>query len=114
MVNIEIISEKPISMINAKELLAQIKKRDNELNFRSEKTEQYLNSLISLKEKAAEQLKKELEDLNIQRLKEKAIAKLIDVLPTDLDSLKAILSGENLSLKEEDLTKIITVVKKYA
>ena len=35
-------------------------------------------------------------------------------MPKDIDSLKIILTGENLTLKQEDLEKIASIVKKYA
>ena len=57
---------------------------------------------------------KELEKLNIPRLKERQMVKIIDILPTDIDSLRTLLIGENLIIKQEDLIKIVDVVKKYA
>jgi len=38
--------------------------------------------------------------------------KIIDLCPKDLDSLKVILTGENITLKQEDMEKIIEVIKK--
>ena len=49
--------------------------------------------------------------LNISRLKDKHINKIVDLLPNDVDDLKSILSGENLTLKQEDLTKIVETIK---
>ncbi len=113
MPDLEILSEKPISLSEVKKNLEEIKKRDKELNFRSKKTELYLNS-IKLKGKKAESLREDLESLNIIRLKPRTIIKIIDLVPTDPDSLRIILSGENITPKQEDVEKIVSIVKKYA
>ena len=57
--------------------------------------------------------KKDLENLNLARLKEKHITLIINICPKDEDSLKTILSSENLTLKQEDINKIIEIVNKY-
>jgi len=100
-------------MEEMKHQLEEIKKRDKELGFRAKKTEEYLNVVTKGKCKKPEELKKELENLEILRLKPKHIVKLLDTLPQDLDSLRMIFSAETLALKQEDLPKILEVIKKY-
>ena len=109
----EIISEIPMPLVEVKRKLEEVKKRDEELSFRGKKTEEYLKS-IKTKDKKVEDIKKELETLDIIRLKPRTIIKIIDLLPQDADSLKLILSGENITLKKEDIDKIIAAVKKHA
>jgi len=109
----EISKEKPLTLQETKECLDTIKSRDKDLNFRSKKVEEYLN-IISKNRKTMPHLKEDLEKLNIQRLKENHIVKIINILPKNLDSLRVILAGENLTLKQEDLTKILETVKKHA
>ena len=36
------------------------------------------------------------------------------MLPEDVESLKSVFAGEELTLKPEDLNKIIEITKKYA
>lgn len=110
MSEITIISEKPLTMSELKERLAKIEKRDKELTFRANKTKEYLNN-FTIKEKGISALKKKIEELNISRIKERHIAKLIDIMPKDLDSLKMILSGESLTLKEEDHQKLLEALQ---
>ena len=107
----EIINEKPISISELRVKLEEIKERDKELTFRGKKTEEYLKKVSKFKKH--EELKKDLEKLEIIRLKDSHIIKIIDILPADIDSLRAVLVGENLTLKQEDLTKIVDVVKEY-
>lgn len=109
----EILKEKPLTLQETKESLDLIKSRDKEINFRSKKVEEYLN-IIQKNRKPMPNLKEDLQKLDIQRLKENHIVKIINILPKNLDSLRAILAGENLTLKQEDLTKILETVKKHA
>ncbi len=108
---IEIIKEKPLTLIETKKLLEKIEKRDKELPTRTQKTKEYLNKFAKLTLKEVKDLKEKLIKLNITRLKEKTIAKIIDIQPKDIDSLRIILSTENLTLKQEDLQKIIECLK---
>ena len=91
--------------------IQEMKKRDKELNFRAKKVEEYLKTVTKIKEH--EKLAKELEDAGISRLKPKHITLIVNIFPTDVDSLRSILSGENITLKDEDLKKIVDIVIKY-
>ncbi|MCK4588921.1 MAG: hypothetical protein KAT77_00635 [Nanoarchaeota archaeon] len=113
MVKPEIISEKPITMAEVKKALVDIKKRDEELNFRANKLEEYLNEFVTLSVDKASELKKKLEALKISRLKNDQITKIIDLLPTTLDDIKVILSGYTLSLSKKDMEQVINVVKGF-
>lgn len=110
MSEITILSEKPLTLSELKEKLAKIEKRDKELSFRANKTKEYLAN-FTVKEKGISALKKKIEELNISRIKERHIVKLIDVMPKDIDSLKMILSGESLTLKEEDYQKLLEALQ---
>ncbi len=108
----EILTEKPITMLEVKEVLESIEKK-NELSVKSKKTKEYLNTFVKLDKKKVEEFKKKLEKLDISRLRDRHIVKIIDLMPDNTDSLKVILSGENITLKVEDLEKIISIVKEF-
>jgi len=108
MVNLEVINENALSMSELKDKLDSIKKRDGTLNPRGIKTYDYITKFMR---KDMKKIKEKLVQLNIGRLKDKHINKIIDISPNNVDELKSILSGENLTLKQEDLTKIIETVK---
>ena len=112
MAEIKIVNEKPISLFDMKKNLEEIKKRDKELNFRAKKTDEYLNSVVKIKK--YKELYEELETLDVLRLKDKHIIKIIDILPINLDSVRMIFSNEPITIKQEDLQKICDTVKKYA
>ncbi len=106
----EILSEKPISISKLKDEIEKIKNRDKELNFRATRTEEYLQHFSTLKN--PEELYKKIEDLKIPRLKEQHITKIIDILPTTTDELKAILQGYAITVNNENLKKIVETINK--
>jgi len=111
MVDLKVIEERPINMVELKSKIAKIKKRDKELNFRSKKVSEYLNAFVELNEKEAKELSKKILELNIPRLKDRHVVKVLDIMPKDIDSLKALFSGENITIKQEDLARILEVIK---
>lgn len=111
MVEMKITEEKPLTLVELSEKIDKIKKRDKELGSRAERIKEYLNKFVKLKTKRVGELKKELDNLNIPRLKERHMVKLIDILPRDMDSLKMIFAGEDVTIKQDDLEKILNVIK---
>ena len=97
-------------MVELKERLDIIEKRDKDLSFRANKTKDYVNSFLTKKIKELESLRKKIEELNVPRLKDRHIAKIIDIAPKDMDSLKLLLSGEAITVKDEDLKKILSLL----
>lgn len=109
-----IVEEQPINSAKLKAELEKIQKRDGELNYRANKTLEYLNQFVTLGPKKADELYKKLTDLNIPRLKENHIHKIIDTLPDDVEGLKVVLQGYPISVTQDSLKKIVAVVQEYA
>jgi DNA-directed RNA polymerase subunit F len=109
----KVISEEALSMADARRELRKVKKRDEELSFRANKTEEYLNELTQLSDKAAKELTKKLQELEIPRLKEEHIAKIVDLLPLTKEDLKAILSHYTITIKEDNIKSILAAVDEY-
>jgi len=114
MVKPEIISEKPITLTELKQEIDKIKKRDKELNFRVGKTEEYLSHFITLSKAKEEELIKKLEKLNVPRLRDIHITKIVDILPKTVDELKIILQGYTLTVNNDNLKKIVDALKDFA
>lgn len=108
MSNIEMIEENPMSLAEVKERLAEIKKRDKELDARALKVEEYVHKFAQ--DKKTKDLADKLKKLDVSRLKDRNIKKIVDIMPQDIDSLKSLFTGDNLTLKQEDLQKIISVI----
>lgn len=108
MTTAKILSENPISMAELREDLEKIKKRDKELNFRANKTEEYLNQVVTTKNAA--ELVKKLTSLKIPRLKEQHIKKIVDIMPTTIKDLKVVLQNYTLTVNNENMKKIVDTV----
>ena len=107
----EIILESPITLAELKEELAKIKKRDGELNFRANKTEDYLNNFIEDTDlKKAKEVKKSIEELNVNRLKPEHIVKIVDLMPKTIEELKVIMQAYTLTLTQDQLKKIVDAI----
>jgi DNA-directed RNA polymerase subunit F len=111
MAEIEIMEEIALPLPEVSEVLGNMKKRDKELSAKGAKVIDYIAKINNLKEKEAKEMEKKLNSAGISRLKQKNIAKIIDINPKDIDSLRAILVGDNLTLKQEDLQKILECLK---
>jgi DNA-directed RNA polymerase subunit F len=109
MTEFTIIDEQPVTLADTKvkiDLLAE----EGELTFRAEKTKSYLENFVRLSKEETDAIRSEIEGLEIPRIKDRHIVKILDVMPKDLDSIKMILSGETLTINDDDLKKILDVI----
>ena len=106
----KILSETAISMNQLQEELTVIKKRDKELSFRSAKTDEYLQQFSDLEPKKAKDLFHKIEKLEIPRLKESHIIKIVDLAPKSIDGLKVILQGYTITITNDNMKKIVELV----
>ena len=110
---IQVIKKTPINMVEMKSELDKIKKRDEEINFRTEKLEDYLNRFVHLTSEQAKELYDKLVGLNIPRLKDEHIHKIIDILPANADDVKLILQGFVINVTKDNSKKIVDAVKDF-
>lgn len=110
----EILSEQPITQSQLASSLIKIQERDEELSFRAGKTIDHLNHLKNLDEKAKDELTKAIQDIEVPRLKDNHIAKIIDVMPRNVKELAVILSGYTLTVNKEYQEKIIQTLQANA
>jgi DNA-directed RNA polymerase subunit F len=109
----EILEETPIPMFELKTEMSKIKKRDEELNFRAQKTDEYINTFVTLKQTEIKALLEELKKMSIPRLKDEHLFKIIDLMPTSPEDVKLLLQGYTLTVSQDNQKKIAEVVKKY-
>jgi|SRR3989344_5544679 len=110
MVDMDVVEQVPLTMADLKDRLEVVKKEKSELNFRAEKVYAYLQEFVTLSKKDAAEIQKKLSGLGIQRLRDRHITKIIDVMPEDIESLKLLFAGESLSLKQEELKQVLDAV----
>ena len=111
MTDMQIISETPINTYQLKKELEKIRKRDSELNFRAARTEDYLNQIAT--HKNADELFDKIVKLNIPRLKEQHIHKIIEITPTTMNELKAVLQSYTITINNESMKKIVDTINEF-
>ena len=114
MSNEKLIAERPITMVELAEDLEKLEKDEKELNFRSNKTKTYLSHFAKISFKDVKEITKKIKKLEIPRLKDRQIVKVIDILPKDIDDLRMVFVGEITTVNDENMKKILDVVKDYA
>ena len=112
MTTLKVISETPISVHDLRKEIEKIKKRDGELNYRANKTEEYLNNVIPTEHtKKSDKVYDELVKLNIPRLKDTQLKKIIDLSPKSIKEVKAVLQGYSITLTNEHMQKVVELFK---
>ncbi|MBN1274945.1 hypothetical protein JXA12_01510 [Candidatus Woesearchaeota archaeon] len=106
----DILEKTPFSIVALKSTLNKLKKRDEELGFRAGKTEEYVNQAAQLTQKQANDLQKKIQELDIPRLKEEQVIKILDTVPRSLAELKVILQGYTLTVSNENMGKIVAAI----
>lgn len=99
---------------DVKHTLEKIKEKEGELNYRAGKTYEYLEQFAKLNPKKSKELFEALTKLEIPRVKEQHIVKLIDVLPTTGKDVKVALQGYAVTITNENLDKIAATIAEFA
>src|SRR3989338_1797286 len=107
--DITIIEQKPIALVDVKEKLLKAKEY-GELNFRAQKVENYINELGLPKKEKIDELQKKINELNIPRLRDRHIVKVLDIMPNDINTLKSLFTGEAVSIKQEEIKQLFNVI----
>ena len=110
--DMQIVSEVPIGIYILKKEIEKVKKRDNELNFRANRTEEYLQQAATLKN--SDELFDKLMKLNIPRLKEQHVHKIIDLMPATVSELKVVLQGYTLTVNNDAMKKIVDTISEFS
>ncbi len=113
MVDAKMVNEKPITMAELKEEISNIKKRSKEVNFRVTQTEDYLNNFLTANPKDLFELKSKIEKLEIPRLREQHVCKIVDLLPENIDDLKMILEGYPITIVDKNLKRIVELIQEF-
>jgi len=114
MSNYEIISKEPVS--NA-EVFAEIEKKaqveDAELTYREEKTQEYLKKFPLLSVEDFKTAILSIQECDIPRLDIAEIIKIIEIMPKNGTELRAIVSHSGIVLVDENVTKVLDVLKQF-
>lgn len=109
----KILSEKPLNVYEVKTILEELKEKDKELNFRAEKTYDFLQQITELDKKKAKELFDKLMKLGISRLKELHVQQLVTLLPRKEDEVKMVLQGYNVTFTKDAVDQIVNTVNEF-
>lgn len=107
----KVIETKPISMAEAKEILSSREKK-KELTYEQKIALEHLNKFTKLTPEKAKKLAEELS--GVLRMSQETLIQILNLLPKNADELRMIFSREKFSLKEDEINKILELVKKYS
>ena len=109
----EILEKTPLSMVSLKAELNAVSKRDKEPGFRTTKTMEYLNSFSTISQTEFNRMKKKIEELQVPRLKEEHIMKILDIMPKNVNDLSVILQGYTITVSKENLKNIVDITSAH-
>jgi len=97
---------KTITLAEARELL---KKADTD---KAKAVVGFIKKFTKLSAQDAFKLKKAPESLNIAKLREEDVVKLIDFKPEDAEDIRKLFASSEFSLDQDEITKILKILKK--
>jgi len=102
--------ERFISWAEAKKILER-KAKEKELGYEQKNALEHLRKFSKLSEKAMNGMVEELKKL--EKLRERHIVSIVNILPQDLDELRLLFANEIVTLSDDDKKKILSIVKKF-
>ena len=110
----ELLEKSPMNVVEVKASLEKIREKESELNFRAQKAEEYAQDFAKVNLKDAKELFEKLKGLEIPRLREQHLHKLIDIMPVSDKHVKIILSSYNVTPTAENCKKIAELIAEFA
>jgi DNA-directed RNA polymerase subunit F len=102
---------KPVSLSEVKNILKKVEKERKELLYEQKIALEHAYKFAKLNVKKTNDMVKELSNLDF--LQESHIYKIADILPVTEDDIKTLFSKERITLNEDEIKKILEIVKKY-
>jgi DNA-directed RNA polymerase subunit F len=112
MANFKILSSEPVHSSQVLEVVNE-KAKSMELTYREQKMQEYLNARKKISKKDFEKAKEELTELKISRIEPAHIIKILEIMPQNGTELRAIVSHSGTVLVDENVKKVLDVLKKY-
>ena len=102
---------KPVSLSEVKSILKKVEKDREELLYEQKIALEHAHKFAKLPLKKTNDLIKEL--LTLDFLQENHVYKIADLLPINEEDVKTLFAKERLTLGENEINKILTIVKKH-
>jgi DNA-directed RNA polymerase subunit F len=98
--------KKPVTMAEAREMLSDVKTE------KAQELADFIKKFTKMSASDAADLKKQLLEHKMIKLKEEDIVKLIDFMPEDASDVRKILAGSEVGLDQDEIEKILSAFKK--
>ncbi len=98
--------KKAVTLTEVQELLKEIE------SDKAKALLSFIKKFVKTNANKAEKLKQELLALDIAKLKEKDIVSLINFMPEDAEDIRKIFTGSEISLDQNEITKILELFKR--
>ncbi|MFH0861230.1 MAG: hypothetical protein V1921_08515 [Candidatus Altiarchaeota archaeon] len=112
----KVISEEPVALAQVKSILEDKKKEykaeEKEPLYEQKRALDHAKATSKLNVRDSESLKKKLLELGLNLTPERAV-KIVDIMPEDVDDVRAIFSKERFRHEESEIKKIIDLVNQY-
>jgi len=79
----------------------------------NEELMKFTKNFTKLTPKNAQELRKKLNDLDLMKLKQEQLTKIIEIMPEEKEELNKIFSASSISLSEDESNKILDTVKEF-
>ena len=79
---------------------------------KSNMTSAFIKKFTKISGAEAEKIFNDLKKLNLEKLKDEDLVKIIDFMPEDADSLRKVFMGSDISLEQDEITKILEITNK--
>jgi DNA-directed RNA polymerase subunit F len=103
-----IIEEKVVTDVEAKELLEK-REKESELKFEQKNALENLRKFAAVEKEKIDKLSEELKA--VEHLREKHIIAIANFLPEDKDDLRVVLHKEYTNFTQEEIEKILQIIK---
>jgi DNA-directed RNA polymerase subunit F len=107
----KVIKVQPISMPEAREVMEE-REKEKELGYEQKLAAEHLKKFTKLSPADDKKFLKELGE--ILRMSPETTVQIANLMPKTADELRLIFAREKFSLKEDETTKILELVKKFS
>ncbi len=110
MIGKRVIKEKPVPLAEVLSILEKTKK-EGELEYWQRLTYDYAQKFAKPKANKAKELIEEL--LKVEKIREHQAVAIVDLMPETKEDMELIFSKERTKLEDDEVKKILEIVKKY-
>ena len=107
------LSTEPLTLTDVKQAVESIEQRNPELGLLTQKTKEYCDAFCTLTPEQKDEVLQGLRSLEITRLRDEHLFKLIDFMPKTEEELRTVMQSYPITLSKTDKDNIIAKIKEF-